>query len=42
MLQVVGLDALDAVAGRISLVREGRKKTVVFEISGGILQAENR
>jgi hypothetical protein len=40
ILQVVGLDALDAVAGRINLVRDGKKKTVIFETSGGVPRAE--
>ena len=41
MLQVVELDALDAVAGRVNLVRNGRRKTIIFETSGGMLQSQD-
>lgn len=40
LLQVVGLDALDAVAGRVALIRNGRKQTVIFETSGGKLKGD--
>jgi hypothetical protein len=38
LLQVVTLEALDAVAGRVVLIRNGVRKTVIFETSGGILK----
>ncbi|KAJ9127066.1 hypothetical protein QFC24_001300 [Naganishia onofrii] len=39
LLQVIGLDALDAVAGRVTVLRNGHKKTIIFETSGGALKA---
>lgn len=38
MLQVVELHALDAVAGRVNLVRNGKRKTIAFETSGGMVE----
>lgn len=40
LLQVIEVHALDAVAGRIGVLRNGYKKTVIFETSGGILKAD--
>lgn len=40
LLQVVGVDWVNHLAGRINLIRNGRRKTIIFEPSGGQLQPE--